>query len=48
MLSEDNMPRAELYSDDMLHMNKSGYKIWAKLVRENLETYFPEAFKNEI
>lgn len=48
MLSEDNMPRAELYTDDMLHMNKSGYKIWAKLVRENLETYFPEDFKNEI
>lgn len=48
MLSEDNMPRAELYTDDMLHMNKSGYKIWAKLVRENLERYFPEDFKSEI
>jgi hypothetical protein len=28
----------------MLHMNQEGYKIWTKLVRENLKKYFPEDF----
>ena len=45
MLSEDKKPRPELYTKDMLHMNEEGYKIWTKLVRENLITYFPEDFK---
>ena len=45
MLSEDKRPRPELYTEDMLHMNEEGYKIWTKLVRENLITYFPEDFK---
>ena len=45
MLSEDKRPRPELYTKDMLHMNEEGYKIWTKLVRENLITYFPEDFK---
>ena len=44
MLSPNNMPRLELYSDDKLHMNKNGYKIWTKLVRVNLKKYFPEDF----
>ena len=44
MLSADNKPRPELYTDDMLHMNQEGYKIWTKLVRENLKKYFPEDF----
>jgi lysophospholipase L1-like esterase len=44
MLSADNKPRSELYTDDMLHMNKKGYKIWTKLVRENLKEYFPDDF----
>ncbi len=44
MLSPNNMPRLELYSDDKLHMNKNGYKIWTKLVRVNLKKYFLEDF----
>ena len=44
MLSAEDEPRPELYTDDMLHMNQEGYKIWTKLVRENLKKYFPEDF----
>ena len=44
MLSPNNVPRLELYSDDKLHMNEKGYQIWTKLVRLNLKKYFPEDF----
>ena len=44
MLSSDNKPRLELYTYDTLHMNENGYKIWTKLVRENLKKYFPDDF----
>ena len=44
MLSADNKPRPELYTEDSLHMNQEGYKIWTKLVRENLKEYFPDDF----
>jgi lysophospholipase L1-like esterase len=44
MLSLDKKLRLELYTDDTLHMNAEGYKIWTKLVREKLKTYFPEDF----
>jgi lysophospholipase L1-like esterase len=44
MLFADDRPRPELYTDDMLHMNEKGYKIWTKLVRKNLKEYFPGDF----
>ena len=44
MLSEKNEPRPELYIEDMLHLNEKGYEIWTKIVRENLQNYFPEDF----
>ena len=44
MLSEDKKLRLELYTDDLLHMNEKGYKIWTKLVRENLKEFFPNDF----
>ena len=44
MLSEKNEPRPELYIEDMLHLNEKGYEIWTKIVRENLQHYFPEEF----
>ncbi len=47
MLAEDGKPRPDLYTDDMLHMNKNGYRIWTKIIRENLEKNFPEDFKND-
>ena len=45
MLSSDNLPKLELYTEDTLHMNQKGYKIWTKLVRENLKEYFPDDFQ---
>jgi len=44
MLSSNKMPRLELYTEDTLHMNKNGYKIWTEQVRANLKKYFPEDF----
>ena len=28
MLSQDGIPRSELFSDDMLHLNELGYDVW--------------------
>ena len=44
MLSASDKPRPELYTEDLLHMNQEGYKIWTKLIRENLKEFFPEDF----
>ena len=44
MLSSNNLPMLELYTEDTLHMNQKGYKIWTKLVRESLKEYFPDDF----
>ena len=44
MLSASDEPRPELYTEDLLHMNQEGYKIWTKLVRENLKEFFPDDF----
>lgn len=40
MLTEDGDRIAELFIEDGLHINEKGYKIWTKLVRENLATIF--------
>ena len=32
MLGADGKPRADLLQDDGLHLNKEGYKVWAKLL----------------
>jgi lysophospholipase L1-like esterase len=32
MLSADGRPRPELFREDGLHMNRAGYKLWARLV----------------
>ena len=44
MLSASDKPRPELYTEDLLHMNQEGYKIWTKLIRKNLKEFFPEDF----
>ena len=36
MLGDDGKPRADLLQDDGLHLNKEGYKVWTKLLREHL------------
>ena len=40
MLTEDGERIEELFVEDGLHINEKGYKIWTKLVRENLATIF--------
>lgn len=32
MLGEDGLPRPEIFSDDRLHMNPAGYRIWTKII----------------
>ena len=36
MLSDDGLPRKDLFLKDELHMNETGYDIWAKLVEPHL------------
>ena len=40
MLNEDGTRMSELYIEDGLHMNKKGYEVWTKLVREALAKDF--------
>ncbi len=37
MLNEKGEPRPELFLGDMLHMNRSGYELWTKLVAPALQ-----------
>lgn len=36
MLNKVGKPRTELFIDDMLHMNKKGYKIWRRKIKRHL------------
>ncbi len=36
MLGPDGLPRPDIYAQDQLHMNPTGYKIWADAVRPYL------------
>lgn len=38
MLGADGQPRGELFLDDQLHMNRSGYAIWTDVVGRWLDT----------
>ena len=40
MLNKDGTRMSELYIEDGLHMNKKGYEVWTKLVREALAKDF--------
>lgn len=35
-LTHDNQPRENLFVDDQLHLNKEGYDIWGKIIRDRL------------
>lgn len=37
MLNEEGVARPELYSDDNLHMNAAGYRIWKGVLRKHFE-----------
>lgn len=36
MLGEDGTPRKELFKDDGLHLNETGYQLWSDLLRPEL------------
>ncbi len=36
MLGADGKPRPELYGEDMLHLNKTGYDLWQRLLSKYL------------
>jgi lysophospholipase L1-like esterase len=36
LLDERGEPRAELFGDDMLHLNRRGYLVWAEILRPRL------------
>ena len=40
MLNEDGARMPSLYLEDGLHMNKNGYEIWTKILRESLKKDF--------
>lgn len=35
MLGKDGQPREDIFFDDGLHMNETGYKLWAELLMEH-------------
>jgi lysophospholipase L1-like esterase len=37
MLDKDGQPRAELFIEDKLHMNATGYKIWQEAIQPHLK-----------
>lgn len=37
MLQQNGEPRAELFVEDMLHMNEKGYAIWQEAIRPHLK-----------
>jgi hypothetical protein len=35
-LGTDGLPKKELFRDDMLHLNDSGYQVWTRIIKESL------------
>lgn len=42
-LDAQNQPRVELFRDDRLHLNRDGYRLWAKLIKRRLHDFLPES-----
>jgi lysophospholipase L1-like esterase len=38
MLGADGMPRRELFLDDGLHLNQTGYRLWSDILRDQLKS----------
>jgi lysophospholipase L1-like esterase len=36
-LGADGKPRAELFIDDQLHLNREGYLLWTSLIKRDLD-----------
>lgn len=41
-LDESNRPRDEFFRDDHLHLNRDGYRLWAKLIKRRLHDFLTE------
>jgi lysophospholipase L1-like esterase len=39
MLGDDGRPRKELFLDDGLHMNATGYRLWSEILSDQLTTH---------
>lgn len=39
MLDSKGRPRAKLFLEDMLHLNNEGYKVWTRVIKDNLLKY---------
>ena len=39
MLGPDGQPRPDIFLDDKLHLNATGYRLWTGLVREHLKNH---------
>ncbi len=39
MLTREGAPRADLFSDDMLHLNELGYEVWGRELKRQLNEY---------
>lgn len=40
-LKADGAPKAEYFVDDKLHLNEKGYRQWASLIKQRLDTFLP-------
>mgnify|MGYP006075474543 FL=1 len=36
-IKSNGMPNDELFTEDKLHLNRAGYKIWGKIIKENFD-----------
>lgn len=44
-LNENGLPYEELFVNDMLHLNRAGYKLWSECIKEGLDSF---GFKQEL
>lgn len=44
-LNENGLPDEGLFVNDMLHLNRSGYKLWSECIKEGLDSF---GFKQEL
>jgi len=42
-LNPDGSIKGQYFVEDKLHLNADGYKVWASIIKAQLETYLPEA-----
>lgn len=42
MLGPDGLPRPEIFSEDRLHMNAEGYRLWTRVVGDHLKNVLHE------